>query len=233
MGSSAIGLKDVFFWSNDGILRLWAAFLVREIDHLVVAPEWLREARTSWYEEAMTVKVGFQSLDLDRYIVTAEHKAMILQIAHAALENIGELGDWIEVPPVRLPAVDVDNDPTWARGGLPVTSLMHVGAAFIVLLRHVPVEPEQPTFADAVMYEWIAKTAGARARPQRGHINVGKAQLALSSGQVYRVEVTAVQLFDGRTMGGISPSKCRGIIAHLVGVAPDARVPGAVLIQEA
>jgi hypothetical protein len=232
MGSSAIDFREVFFWANDGILECWAAFLVQEIDRLHVIPEWLADVRTKWYEQATNNFVGTHWLGLDTVVTSVDRKKTVLKLAHAALDTVCSHDDLVAIPYDRLPNMPVGGDPDWARCGLPSVNIMHVGAAFIALLLHVPVTPERQARAVAVIKEKFGRfTTAVHLHPHSGHLNIGEARLLLATGQAYEVRVQWVQLFDGKTLGHHSPSTWHGIVAGIDGAAPDILVPGALLVQ--
>ena len=90
MGSSFIDFKEYGFWGWDGAVEGWLYFLVQEIDKLESIPDWLREARDHWSEQAMVGFGGWIHPQLDDYLVSDNRVNLVVLLSKNVLEWLEE-----------------------------------------------------------------------------------------------------------------------------------------------
>ncbi len=238
MGNSFVDLKDVGFWTNDGVLEAWLHFLVREIDGVAAAPTWLAEAREAWHIQATNAFVGCHWLGLDSYVTTAASRAVLLKLTSAAVERVRGYGE--HIPAEELNGAGVGGPGTrWYAPGPPARLITQLGEAFMSLLAQVPLDPERPPGFVATVLDHtealISGVAGAQRvtlQVQSGQVNAGAGRLFLPTGQAYAVGITDVWLFNGRFPSFLAPDDADKVIVTLTGVAPDLLTPGVLLVQQ-
>jgi hypothetical protein len=235
MGSSFVDLKDVGFWTNDGVLEARLHFLVLEIDDVAAAPTWLAEAREEWQFQATNAMNGCHGLGLDSYVTSATRRARLLRLVGAALEGVRGYGE-------RIPAEELNDGGVggpgsrWGAPGPPTQLITQLGEAFMSLLSQVSLDPERlPGFVATVLDHDEALVLGAQRvtlHLQSGQVNAGVGRLLLPTGQAYAVGITDVWLFNGRIPDFLSPDDADKVIITLTGVAPDLLAPGVLLVQQ-
>jgi hypothetical protein len=94
MGSSFIDFRDYGFWSRDIGIELWLYLLIQEIDNLESIPDWLREARDHWHEQASVGFVGHVHPQLDDYLVSQDRIDLILMLSERVLQLLNEQGEY-------------------------------------------------------------------------------------------------------------------------------------------
>jgi hypothetical protein len=234
MGSSFIDFRDVGFWTRDSVLEAWLHFLVQEIDSQAAVPAWLAEAREAWHIQATNSFTGCHWLDLDTYITTASHRAMLLRLMGSALGRIRSYGE--RIPAEELNAAGVGGPGEWAAPGPPTRPITCIGEALVQLLSHVPLSPERPPgFVASVVEHRDSSVEGAQRvtlQARSGQVNAGEGRLLLPTGQAYAVGITDVWLFNGGIPGFLSPDDADRVIITLTGVASDLLAPGVLLVQQ-
>ena len=95
MGSSFIDFKESGFWARDTHIDLWLYLLVQEIDELEAIPDWLREARDHWHEQATLALVGCIHPQLDDYLLSQDRINLLIRLSERVLKRLDESGDYL------------------------------------------------------------------------------------------------------------------------------------------
>ena len=82
--------RGVGFWCRDGLLEVWLATVVDELDRMQRAkplPPWLRRLRDDWRAQATIVYDGVVTCRLDDHVVDEHRRAELSELCR----HIGEL----------------------------------------------------------------------------------------------------------------------------------------------
>ena len=92
MSSTYVRFRDRGFEANDAALEVLLALLVREIDRLRDAPDWLREIREEWNIQS-TAGFSFGVMPgLDHFVNSEEKRQTIIALAGKALQKLESYG---------------------------------------------------------------------------------------------------------------------------------------------
>ena len=131
MGQSAIEFRGNISWWSEGDIELWLFALVREIEKLPKADDWLADARRLWRKQ---FSIGFgHSPDphLDKICTSNDRIERTIELAQSALSTLSSN------PLFRreeLIQAGVGGDIRWTCDQ-PATGAIGVGRAFIELLK--------------------------------------------------------------------------------------------------
>lgn len=135
MGSSFIDFKDYGFWARDGAIEVWLYLLVQEIDKLESVPDWLKEARNHWHEQATVGFVGWIHPQLDDYLVSQDRINLVIQLSQRVLTWLSEQGEYLSQE--YLNSLGLPHAGAWGTGVADVEAevFARIGRKFIELLK--------------------------------------------------------------------------------------------------
>jgi hypothetical protein len=133
MGSSFIDYKDYGFWARDTHIELWLYLLVQEIDKLESIPDWLKETREHWYEQATVGFMGWVHPQLDDYLVIQDRVDLVLLLSERVLKLLDEQGEYLSGE--NLNSLGIGGGGYQADTPFEVENFVNVGRKFIELLK--------------------------------------------------------------------------------------------------
>jgi hypothetical protein len=133
MGSSFIDFGDYGFWSRDTGIELWLYLLVQEIDDLESIPDWLREARDHWQEQASVGFTGYVHPQLDDYLVSQDRINLIIMLSERVLQLLDEQGEYLSG--AHLNSLGIGGGGYQVDTDFEIECFTGVGRKFIELLR--------------------------------------------------------------------------------------------------
>lgn len=133
MGSSFIDFKDYGFWARDTHIDLWLYLLVQEIDKLESIPDWLKEAREHWYEQATVAFIGCVHPQLDDYLVSQDRIDLVMMLSERVLKLLGEQGEYLTGE--YLNSLGIGGGGYQTTTNFEVENIVGVGHKLIELLR--------------------------------------------------------------------------------------------------
>lgn len=95
MATSFVEFKQIGFWVDDRLLRLWLYFLTAEVGKLSTVPRWLREASGNWRQESRVGSTGCVQAGLDEYITTPTRSEILVAISAATCRSVQEHGAYL------------------------------------------------------------------------------------------------------------------------------------------
>jgi hypothetical protein len=132
MGSTRIDFRGKGFEASDFAIEIWLALMVREIDALAKAPEWLREVRDDWETQA-TGGFGYGVMpELDRFVTDDARRDLLIALGRRALIHLAGLGDVI--PRDVLNAFQTGGQGTTFTGDVSSAPFRRTGEYFLKLL---------------------------------------------------------------------------------------------------
>ena len=90
MATSFVEFEGYGFWVSDGLLEEWLFCLVREIDALTDAPDWLRALGQELYDSAAYHGMGALGVGWSEIVSTEERRRQIIAISQHALNTLEE-----------------------------------------------------------------------------------------------------------------------------------------------
>ncbi|MBD2101662.1 hypothetical protein [Leptolyngbya sp. FACHB-261] len=136
MGSSFIDFKGYGFWARDASVEVWLDLLVQEIDKLEKVSDWLKEARSDWFEQATVGFVGCVDPKLDHFLISQERIDLVLTLSENTLRWLERQGKYLSKESLNSSmGSEVDNPKGWWEQDVETQSFIKVGRKFIELLR--------------------------------------------------------------------------------------------------